>query len=131
MVELKTLSKYKYLYRIYEANKNINMEKYPIIYSNKSYMYYKTGKGDALSYIKLDDVSSKYEDKSLKELNYYRRSIWVLNVSEFDMEDVRNKYFNKTKEDLVEKAKEKLDKAIQNYNDAKASYEGLLNYIKD
>lgn len=44
----KNLSKYKYIYRIYESgDKVLHCEKYPIIYINSEVVYYKTKRSNA------------------------------------------------------------------------------------
>lgn len=48
MQDKSKLSKNKYIYRLYVAGKVLHVEKYPIIYSNKSYTYYKMPTRDTL-----------------------------------------------------------------------------------
>ena len=40
----------EYIYRIYYANDTLNCERYPVIYENKEYIYYKTARKSELSY---------------------------------------------------------------------------------
>lgn len=41
----------KYVYRIYYANETLNCEKYPVIYENEQYIYYKTASKSTLNYV--------------------------------------------------------------------------------
>ena len=41
MLDNKTLSKQKFIYYVYESDKTIHIEKFPIVYINSKYVYYK------------------------------------------------------------------------------------------
>ena len=44
MLDMKALSKQKFIYYVYEADKTLHIEKFPIIYINSEFVYFKTGR---------------------------------------------------------------------------------------
>lgn len=44
-IDFKNLSKYKYVYKIYFANKMVYAERFPIVYISKNACYYSDGSG--------------------------------------------------------------------------------------
>lgn len=61
-MDVKELSKCKHIYKLYVAKDNsVHMEKYPIIYANKSYVYFKAG-GEKLGSVAFKDVLDSFDD---------------------------------------------------------------------
>lgn len=62
-MENKDLSKCKYIYRIYVARDTVtHVEKFPVIYANKKYIYYKGGTGDSLKELLTTHVIDNNKD---------------------------------------------------------------------
>ena len=128
MVKKENLSKYKYVYTIYKDNDTINVEKFPIVYSNSEYVYYKFASKNELSKINIREVDEKYNGITtaiLDKLKYSR--IYLLDINGFDIEEAKLHFYKKSKEKILEDAKLRLDRITREYNIAKREYEELLN----
>lgn len=64
----KHLSKYHYIYRISYANKQVFVEHYPIVYSNKSYIYYTIPGSDILRNIDTNKAVFELNDELKQRL---------------------------------------------------------------
>ena len=131
------LSKYvhKYIYNIYIAGGVFHCERFPIVYANLKYFYYKRSEDmlDCLTFSKVNKAYSLSDLKLVSNTNaYFNR--YYLNVSEFSKEEadefVQKYDINKS----LEQAEMELRLAEQRYLDKKSKYEKLLaakNEVKD
>lgn len=62
------LSKKKKFYKVYWANGTVNIESFPIVYSNKKYVYFVESSGEELSKIKTTYIYDRPTDGQLYRL---------------------------------------------------------------
>jgi hypothetical protein len=128
MLNLKELSKQKYIYRIYESSDRVlHCEKYPVIYINSEVVYYKDGrKKECLNYAR---VSSVGNDFAKYYTSYYYSCFDGLfwNVDEPNIE----KIYKDIREQMeITKKKDEKDKAEAKLNQAKLEYERALKAVE-
>lgn len=128
-MDLKTLGKQKYIYRIYEsADKVLHCEKYPVVYINSEVVYYKDGrKKENLSYTRNTNVGENFEKFYI---GYWGNSVFdkmFWNVDEPNIENI----FNDLKEqrDII-RAKQNEESARLKIERAKLEYERALKEFK-
>ena len=134
MVDLKNLSKIKYIYRIYESEDEVlHCEKYPVIYINSVVVYFKnTRKQGMLNYTNIDNVLDNltvfYQDKYYPRFDRY---FWNMetNIQEIytDLKKQRDEIRRKNEE---EKKRDRYEKAKREYEEALKEIE-LLDKIKE
>ena len=134
MVDLKNLSKIKYIYRIYESEDEVlHCEKYPVIYMNSVVVYFKnTRKQGMLNYTNIDNVLDNltvfYQDKYYPRFDRY---FWNMetNIQEIyaDLKKQRDEIRRKNEE---EKKRDRYEKAKREYEEALKEIE-LLDKIKE
>ena len=60
-MDYKNLSKIKHIYKIYRSPNNYwHCEKYPVIYVNKKYLYYKIGADEELVSKRIDYIQDSF-----------------------------------------------------------------------
>ena len=128
MLDIKNLSKYKYIYHIYKSEDNqLHMEHYPIIYINDYKVYFKTGRKQDLSYQYMKNIynTNEHENSLRKYHKWYDKYILA-----DDKTDVQN-IFDDVKQQHqidVSKAEEKI--AYIRYEKAKKEFEEALTAIE-
>jgi len=131
MIDLKTLSKQKYIYRIYTlSDEVVHCERYPIIYANSKVVYFKDGrKQEYLNYANvnmvLDDFAEFYENTYLENtfLRGFDRYFWNTkeNINEI-YKDLKQRKEIIKKRKCEDSARVKLDKL-------KIEYEKVLKEV--
>lgn len=127
-MDLKTLSKQKYIYRIYESDdKVLHCEKYPVIYINSQIVYYKDGrKKEYLNYTRISNVKEDFEHFRIGsgcsgDWASFDMMFW--NVDEPNIEDI----FNDLKEQRsVLRSKHNRDRIELKMKRTKLEYERAL-----
>lgn len=103
----------KYVYRIYSSNGTINCEKYPVIYENEKYIYYKIASKSLLDYKTkhgygrcLDRVE-EYPHSGFKNVN-----IIVLNKpTKEQLEALRDRMVKEDKQSRIDKLAMEINRA--------------------
>lgn len=127
-MDLKTLSKQKYIYRIYESvDKVLHCEKYPVVYINSQVVYYKDGrKKEYLNYTRVLNVKEDFEHFRIGNGSYgdwasFDMMFW--NVDEPNIEDI----FKDLKEQRnIIRSKQNRDRIESKMKRAKLEYERAL-----
>lgn len=127
MIDLKTLSKQKYIYRIYTlSDEVVHRERYPIIYANSKVVYFKDGrKQEYLNSVNvnmvLDDFVEFYENTYLENtfLRGFDRYFWNTkeNINEI-YKDLKQRKEIIKKRKCEDSARVKLDKLKSEYEKA-------------
>lgn len=124
MTNFENLSKYKYIYRVYESDdKNIHCEKYTVIYANSKVVYFKDGrKQEYLNHIDIVKIKTNFEDA----INTGMKNPWFPRIDTYlwDVEGNLMELFNEFKKqrELV-RMRETEDFIVKNIAKAKKEYE--------
>lgn len=128
MVDLKNLSKIKYIYRIYLNNDDeLHCERYPVVYINSKAVYFKESrKQDYLNYISFSDVFDNFakfcENRSNLLINNYFWSV----------EDNIDEIFEELKKRVEAAECAKNEQMIKSqFMKAKDEYEFWLNMMNE
>ena len=130
-MENNELSKVKYIYRIYEAHDGLlHLQKYPVIYINKKYVYFKTAKSDKLDFILIGNVVSDFY-KTYKS-KYYTYNITAKFDEYFwDYNDSIQELFLELKEKRYSVLNQRRLESLQKkYEEAKKEYIEFLKIGK-
>lgn len=75
------LSKKKKFYTVYWGNGTVNIEKHPVVYANKKYVYYKSNDDDKLGFIRTDYIYDRPVDgiRSLVDIDNWSRRMKTFN----------------------------------------------------
>lgn len=126
-INIKNLSKYKYVYRIYIKESIIHHQIFPVVYANQNYLYFEENKKEQLSMIELkrkcysyncySDIDLLYDDM-IKEnySNYYlisEHKIGFNDVNICDMIDKIKAKQKKQKQDEINEQIKELNKKIK------------------
>lgn len=88
------LSKLKYVYKVHQDSKdNIHLEKYPIIYINKYYVYYKANGDQMLNILSTRNIEEKFPDN----YDFGRYNSIYFWFSDYKTQEEVNKNFNELK----------------------------------
>lgn len=146
MLDMKNLSKIKYIYRIYSADNTLHLERYPVVYINSEVVYYKGArKNSLLNYEYLNNVldehttiSKPYQWSSYAYPWIDKLFLGIETGIQEIFEDLKKQYvdaleerfawFNRTDED---KKRERLDRAKREYEAALAEVSLLESLEKD
>ena len=140
MLDMKNLSKLKYIYRIYESSdKILHLEKYPIIYINSEVVYFKMAR-------KQEDIHKKDFKNIKQEIKKYYTSTYLnypcyneyyldteKNINDIFIILKQQQEYYRANEDMVNiekrynKAKDKYEEALKEYEAAKEQYEARKN----
>ena len=136
ITDRENLSKYKYICRIYKTKDNIHFETFPIIYSNKFYIYYKDGRYNALNCINLSywgyktvftDLDSLYQD--LKG----NTQLYLLTKYRLDFDEKEQKR-NLFKQELIKELEDKQKELENKHKELEAlneKYEQIKKQLKE
>ena len=131
MLDLKNLSKIKYIYRIYEATDGIlHCERFPVVYINSEVVYFKDArKKEYLNYIKVrnvtDNLTAFYNSGNyVKYYSYFDKYFW--NVEN----NIQEIYEDLKKQKAEAQIKDEKEKAMSRYERAKREYEAALKEIE-
>ena len=128
MPNKETLSKHKYIYYVYEtADKTIHIEKFPVIYINSKYVYYKRHRKDELDKVYVGYVKDSLADvynKDYKFISESDRYFWndvdnaqdVVDMLKKKADEDRIKNNKSWAERDLEYAKKKYEQALEQYN---------------
>lgn len=132
-MDYKNLYKNKYIYYIYESSdRKIHLEKYPIIYMNKEYVYYKQTNSDLLNYQSFRFIKNEYDLPNVSKYykGYYK---FFIGIKEKDLKELVEKLkiqmeinYNHEKE---KQAMSRLERAKHDYENALKEVE-LFNKLK-
>lgn len=130
MFDKKTLSKQKYIYTAYISSDGIlHVEKFPVIYINKTLVYYKRPGIDTLGCKSIKDVYDSFKSLPYEKINtlYYYSYQTVLFWSAKDtpktIEELKLRY----EEEKYKKEKEETEQKVK---EAKRIYEATLEQYK-
>lgn len=127
-MDRKELSKHKYIYQIYRSSDGlIHIEKHPVIYANKEYVYFKTVRCSKLSYTIYSKIYDNFDDVNLKYFsNYHVADVYVWNC-----EVVNTCSYSKLISDIeMDRLKKKITMAEQEVADAKRKYTRALENLE-
>jgi hypothetical protein len=117
-MELKDLSKIKYIYKIYESVDNVDnvlhLEKYPVIYINSEMLYFKVHGSKMLHSIYLSSILDSYTEykKHFWSKFFFGISTDINDIFE-DLKKQQSKYKLKQEKDKYEKALNELKKLYE------------------
>lgn len=138
-IDKSKLSKLKYIFEIYtDYMGNIHCEKFPIIYINEHYVYYKKSGDDMLTYVPVSNILSSFrqaiEDEEINIIGDYitgyifKAWLWSEEPDISDLYEIIKKkkaeiFIRKTEETL----KSNLLKAKNEYDSAEKAYNDFMN----
>lgn len=132
MLNKETLSKQKYIYTVYISKDGvIHSEKFPVIYINKTYVYYKTPEKENLTYryiAEVYDSLEKFPEEKIYSLydNYCPRTFfWNIKDAPKTLKEFREKYNKAKYEKTKEEEKQKVEQAKKLYEATLAQYEKM------
>lgn len=129
MLDKAILSKQKYIYYIYESGHpihEVHVERFPVIYINSSYVYFKEHGKKMLSWAYLSNVKESLKsliDQEVKHLDLSGRYFW--NCEENFMEilnGIRKEHEKRILELKRDMVKSNLEEAKKQYNKAMEEY---------
>lgn len=127
------LSKRKYVYALYKASdQTIHVEKYPVVYVNSEYCYFKTARLSTLHVETTRHIHEELTDRLLKDiLNGWRAYLWV---ADEDLVRVMNEANEakkaKDEQEAIRKIKNEYALAQRRMELAKKAYEALPDEFK-
>lgn len=128
MLDKETLSKQKYIYCVYAGrDDNLNVERFPVIYINNHYVYFKKPGNEQLNSLTLPAISDSLDSLDLHDINSLRfchKYFWNIDK---DIPETFNKLREKYKRANFEKEKYE---AKQKLELAKKIYEATLEQYK-
>ena len=105
------ISKLKYVYKVHQdAQDNIHLEKYPIVYINQYYVYYKANGDQMLHILSIRDIKEKFPEN----YDFRRYNALYFWFSDYKTQKEVNKNFNELKYQVAEYKKNKKIKEINN-----------------
>lgn len=120
-MEPKNLSKQKYIYKVYRAKDNrYHIEKFPIIYANKSIVYFKEN-GPYLSSERFDTVFDYYDSTNMDRVN--RKLTYGHYVCFWNEPVDIEQYFKEIMKHKLKERFERCEEMICEYRDAIKRYE--------
>jgi len=127
--ERQNLSKHKYIYQIYTSDGVFHCERFPIVYSNTEFVYFKRNGSHSLNSVKFYSIQNPYSLSDLKfisrESTYF--SSYYLDVSDFLVEEA-NEFLQKYEINRrIEIAEAELKFSEGRYLEKKKNYERLLS----
>ncbi len=120
MLDKETLSKQKYIYYVYESDKTIHIEKFPIIYMNSHYVYFKHSRKHELEKVYVNNVKDTLADIFKKDYRFiYSSDRYFWNPAE-NPEEVVTMLKKKADEKRIEENKSWAERELER---AKTAYE--------
>lgn len=113
----------EYIYHIKENNDVLNIEKFPIIYENSNYIYFKISRKNVLGYIEKHSYCCRYYE-SIKDIN---EKDFLSYINFYIKEEVPEDYINNLKRKIT---KQNLEKRIKQKEINIKNYEDLLEKEK-
>ena len=108
-----TLSKHKHIHRLYYADDGkYHIEKFPVVYMNEKYTYFKTGRQQMLVHVRTDAVYNSCEEFDEEHLWRYV-SIYFWEAEENALEIVRRKKEECRRKTLEKELKRKYDDYVE------------------
>lgn len=124
----KNLSKCKYVYRIYKEHDNFHIEKYPIVYINSEFVYYKNGRKNQIGILNINSrwcykkfkqsfdealeyINSLYTDYSLVSVYF----IEIDKLKEIDLSLIKQRLKTESKESRIKKQETEVKRIKQRY----------------
>ena len=134
MLDMKNLSKIKYIYRIYSANNMLHLERYPVVYINSEVVYYKGARKNCLlNYEYLSSILDNHT--TINKSNYYLRYqvpwidkyFWGIETDINEIfKDLKKQYSTALEERLTWLSRTDEDKKRERLDRAKRKYEAAL-----
>lgn len=133
--------KAKHIYKIYESNNTFNIEKYPVIYANKEFVYFKVPGSNHLNHINTKYIIADFE-KFYFDCNYsiYNgcHNFFARFFLDVDEEKIRSMYPELkqkrnalAKEKELNKIKSQIDDLQNKLNDLQNKYDKLKTIDMD
>lgn len=133
MLDKNALSKQKYIYYVYDADagKTMHIERFPVVYINSKYVYYKHSRKHELEKVYLGDVKDTLANVFEKDYKFvYSRDRYFWNTAE-NPEEVVATLKKVADERRIEKnkswAEKELERARRAYEDAQKRYDIWAN----
>lgn len=124
----KNLSKCKYVYRIYKENNRYNIEKYPIVYINSEFVYFKTGRKNSLDFMSFYGLWNNVKESFDKAIDYINKKVTLYDYSptsvyfietnklkEFDLSLIKQRLKEESKESKIKKQELEVEKYKKYY----------------
>lgn len=125
---LSELSKRKYIYKIYQATDGMfHIEKFPIIYANSAYVYFKVANKQELQHVRLQYIKDDITDLSFLNNCCNRNGLYVWNdprVSESEL-DQKAKEFKRKQLDVM------INQQLDEIKRIKNRYEYAVRRLKE
>ena len=128
----KNLGKLKYIYKIYMSiNKIAHCERYPVIYINDEYCYYKDS-GKKLEYISTSRIQKQFSSsKDLKISKFGLGTYYFTKLnSSFNSEKITLEVFKEKYQEKLEAAKQSVQRATKSLDQEKAKLKTIESNIK-
>lgn len=117
------LSKMKYIYKIYESKDGVlHCEKFPIIYVNKKYVYFKSDDSGMLDFTTTEYVLDNLS--SCENVGVLCRYFWNID-DDFDLNEFQKELKRRRKDLELSRIKNKVERARKEYEDALLSLKVL------
>ena len=124
-METATLSKRKHIHYLHEDGDGVfHIEKYPVVYSNSEYTYFKSGRKQMLGMIQTNKIFDSTDNVDLaNSFAYYGSYVWeaeenALEIINQKKAEARRRY----REKLLQEKKRYVDRAINNLRLAQVDY---------
>lgn len=122
------LSKRKYIYHVHSNGKDaIHSERFPIIYVNKAFCYFKKSSSAELSWISTGSIKDRLNKDSNIKLNCFKeidQYCFNVNLERVDINKLYEKLYLEDKEGEIYRLRQKI-------NNSKLTYERDLKALKD
>ena len=118
----------KYIYQIYTSGGVFHCERFPVVYYNSDYVYFKRGGLKLLEYQKTVNIRGKYSISELKFSSfsdYFNR--YYFDVSEFSAEEASTFLESFRTDNNFERVELEFKVAEKVYFERKSKYEKLLS----
>lgn len=128
MLDKATLSKQKYIYCVYAGKDDsildgkLHIERFPVIYINSKYVYFKFPGDEALTLEAISSVKDSLDsltDYDIDCLRWNRKYFWVMDKNAPEtLKEIKEKRNQKMLKEKKEKARQDLDNAKRLYEQA-------------
>lgn len=120
------LSKQKYIYVIYaSSDKVIHCQRFPIVYLNSEFLYFKTNQSKRLECIKTERV----QDEFISPSSHGHYTQYFFKVENFNSKEVTEYVYKGERELKLKKEKDTLQRLKDEYEKKLKSYELLKSMI--
>ena len=127
-MEAEKLQQFKYIYNIYISSGLFHCERFPIVYLNSDYVYFKRNGRQLLDYQKTENIRKQYSISELEFLNSKNSfNRFYLDVSDFLIEEANDFLAKRENNNSIKQAEIEFRLSEERYLDKKSKYEKLLS----